>query len=518
MNNNINKPNNFDIKNYISKSYLHFDFPLTTAEATNFLSSISTDVLCKHRYLPFITYSIVFKKYLPKEKDVKPKRRKISLSSHHDALIYKYYSEILGYNYEKYVKNNNFQLVATAYRKNIGMDSIKAAREVFNFIDQTNESWIIKGDFHHFFDTLNHKILIKNIKEVLNVTVIPNDWKKMLTSLLKFKSISREKLKSQLSMVGINSPFKRNNQRAYIKNIRMLGELIKNNQLIFSNKNNVGIPQGTAISATLANVYMINFDKQINKITKHFNGIYRRYSDDFIIVIPTTTPLYKIISFKRYIVKRSQNINLTIEPHKTKIFKFESAKSSITKLSYSNKKLKNNKSNKISSTPSSLDYLGFMFDGISVSLRPKSIYKYSYKSKRALKRLIMLENDNHISSLGNDEIQAKIQNYYVKKYPNGHEPATWRIANNYERKNYVDRIIAAKSRKINDILSFHKNVTRRYLCFNPRGKNISMMNYAIRAQKEFNKSQHSYNVVILKQVKRQIKRNQIALGKNRKNR
>ncbi|GBF03771.1 hypothetical protein LPPLD21_03342 [Lactiplantibacillus paraplantarum] len=55
MNNNINKPNNFDIKNYISKSYLHFDFPLTTAEATNFLSSISTDVLCKHRYLPFIT-------------------------------------------------------------------------------------------------------------------------------------------------------------------------------------------------------------------------------------------------------------------------------------------------------------------------------------------------------------------------------------------------------------------------------------------------------------------------------
>lgn len=485
MNNNINKPNNFDIKNYISKSYLHFDFPLTTAEATNFLSSISTDVLCKHRYLPFITYSIVFKKYLPKEKDVKPKRRKISLSSHHDALIYKYYSEILGYNYEKYVKNNNFQLVATAYRKNIGMDSIKAAREVFNFIDQKNESWIIKGDFHHFFDTLNHKILIKNIKEVLNVTVIPNDWKKMLTSLLKFKSISREKLKSQL---------------------------------IFSNKNNVGIPQGTAISATLANVYMINFDKQINKITKHFNGIYRRYSDDFIIVIPTTTPLYKIISFKRYIVKRSQNINLTIEPHKTKIFKFESAKSSITKLSYPNKKLKNNKSNKISSTPSSLDYLGFMFDGISVSLRPKSIYKYSYKSKRALKRLIMLENDNHISSLGNDEIQAKIQNYYVKKYPNGHEPATWRIANNYERKNYVDRIITAKSRKINDILSFHKNVTQRYLCFNPRGKNISMMNYAIRAQKEFNKSQHSYNVVILKQVKRQIKRNQIALGKNRKNR
>ncbi|MFO5361516.1 hypothetical protein RCL63_22670, partial [Salmonella enterica subsp. enterica serovar Stanley] len=100
---------------------------------------------------------------------------------------------------------------------------------------------------------------------------------------------------------------------------------------------------------------------------------------------------------------------------------------------------------------------------------------------------------NHISSLGNDEIQAKIQNYYVKKYPNGHEPATWRIANNYERKNYVDRIIAAKSRKINDILSFHKNVTQRYLCFNPRGKNISMMNYAIRAQKEFNKSQHSYN-------------------------
>ena len=48
------------------------------------------------------------------------------------------------------------------------------------------------------------------------------------------------------------------------------------------------IPQGSSISAVYANVYMIDFDKKINDYVTSHKGLYRRYCDDIIIVIPMT--------------------------------------------------------------------------------------------------------------------------------------------------------------------------------------------------------------------------------------
>ena len=46
------------------------------------------------------------------------------------------------------------------------------------------------------------------------------------------------------------------------------------------------IPQGSSISAVLANIYMIEADKKINEYVVSLGGMYRRYSDDFIVVVP----------------------------------------------------------------------------------------------------------------------------------------------------------------------------------------------------------------------------------------
>src|SRR5699024_2159519 len=47
-----------------------------------------------------------------------------------------------------------------------------------------------------------------------------------------------------------------------------------------------GVPQGSPISAVLANVYMLAADKKLQEYISSFEGFYMRYSDDFIVIIP----------------------------------------------------------------------------------------------------------------------------------------------------------------------------------------------------------------------------------------
>lgn len=56
--------------------------------------------------------------------------------------------------------------------------------------------------------------------------------------------------------------------------------------MIVKNPNSYGIPQGSPISALLANVYMLDVDKKVYEIVAAQNGMYMRYSDDFIIILP----------------------------------------------------------------------------------------------------------------------------------------------------------------------------------------------------------------------------------------
>lgn len=65
----------------------------------------------------------------------------------------------------------------------------------------------------------------------------------------------------------------------------------ENRSHIVKNANHYGIPQGSPISATLANVYMLEVDKLINDMIFGLGGKYMRYSDDFIIILPDVAEL-----------------------------------------------------------------------------------------------------------------------------------------------------------------------------------------------------------------------------------
>lgn len=121
-----------------------------------------------------------------------------------------------------------------------------------------------------------------------------------------------------------------------------------------------GIPQGTAISGILANTYMIEVDQKINELVSQYGGMYRRYSDDTIIVIP-----------KEKIAKSEWNdlescIDEIIESAKVS----EQKEKTHTFIYQDHQLYDMDMPEKVYGI---LDYLGFTFDGEQVYVRQKGI-------------------------------------------------------------------------------------------------------------------------------------------------
>ena len=95
-------------------------------------------------------------------------------------------------------------------------------------------------------------------------------------------------------------------------------------QYINRNDSGKGISEGSAISACLANIYMLEIDKKINDFVMKHDGFYRRYSDDFIIILPTKN---KAFDHMKQIIELFNDYHdeglLKLQPNKTQVFRLD---------------------------------------------------------------------------------------------------------------------------------------------------------------------------------------------------
>lgn len=361
-----------DFSKYRTKSYKHFDNKVSIKNAIDKITNPCW--VTKHGFYPFIHFSLKVHKFsndMKGKERPEPKERKIYYASHMDSFIYKYYGDLLNDKYNKIADERGIDEVATAYRrKKDGKCNIHFAKEVIDFIKSNKQAFVYVADFKSFFDELDHRYLKKQLQVVLEKDTLSEDYYAVFKSITKYSWVEKIKIDELLKM-------KYKNKKKRKKITRLLGEkdfrrfrTSDNNNIQF-NKKDFGIPQGAGLSSVCSNIYLLDFDVALNNYVKACGGLYRRYCDDLIIIIPfKENPVSYDYSQHLNAIERikSQTPRLIIQEAKTK------------KYIYSQDKILDENLN-----PSILDYLGFAFDGHNVKLREKSLFKFycrAYKRVR----------------------------------------------------------------------------------------------------------------------------------------
>lgn len=421
---------------YKLKQYAHIGLPFKPKDKPWLVNYVTNpDNIRKHRFTPFIKRKIVQRKYRAagteknkygkriREVKLPPKERPILYASHMDSLIYSYYSYKLTEKYEQFLHNKSYKNCPVAYRK-LKKESgkkgnkcnIEFAYDAFKAIYDFKKApvSIIIADVSNFFEGLDHKILHNQWKKVLNIKneqgklFMPDDHYNIYRSLTKKRYVNLNELHNSFYKNIWVERFKPNEPKTIVwkqkrvakqKNFRRerviafceKKELFDNHKHLIRSerrgkkgekhyKNSFtekGIPQGSPMSATLANIYMLDFDEQMFSAVSDVGGFYQRYSDDLILICPRSAEK-EIHQALLNAVRRTDTCNLDIHTEKTKLYRYSFDRDHYEGgLVCSSENVNKNYQ---------LEYLGFEFNGGRVYVKTQGISKYYRSMIRSIKR------------------------------------------------------------------------------------------------------------------------------------
>ncbi|WP_426587997.1 reverse transcriptase domain-containing protein [Mucilaginibacter sp. R-33] len=400
----VNKKKNFP------KRYSHFDLPFKVdnglVKLKKMLLGKSKHTVAKHPFSPFVKIITKHPRYRYQESSqeyqLETKERPISFASHFDAFIFSYFDLVLKRNYQQYIRDKGFSECILAYRDDLnGYCNIQFAKEIFDWIEKNTKKGqaysAIAFDISGYFDSIPHAELKRHWETVLGITMMDNDtfavYKaitsysySVLATLKKHFNFSRvPKGKTLMDMMPstISTSGKRYELFHYLRSSNLIAvnenklELDKPDHPLGTGTIPVGIPQGSPISSTLSNVYLIEFDQHMFNVCNSMGCIYRRYCDDILIACKTGDLSY----LKDRLKSQIELHGLTIQPRKTEIIHFKKYKKKLRGFDGSAKFKPGIFKN--------LQYLGFEFSGEKIYIRPGSLSRYFRKMKASIRNTLI---------------------------------------------------------------------------------------------------------------------------------
>lgn len=372
------------------KCYFHFDRLLGKKTAIRIAND--PDSVAKHSFFPLIRFHESWTKF---RKDAKPKKkiRPLRYAAHIDAAIYARYRSLLSPLYENELSKRGIPNVPVAYRRILQQDgkaksNIEIAREVFERVRQIGDCIVTVVDIKSYFESLDHHIIKENWELLLGYP-LPPDHLAVYKSVTKYSVVDYDKLISRLELLEkprVGS--RKTRRRRKIDQLRVdrlkqicspadFRKLVAGGEagkpsLIQKNGFPFGIPQGTPISDLIANFYLLDFDSEINDWAAARGGIYRRYSDDIVVVLPVSQ-VETQYECKSHLQARIGDYGpkLRIQDKKVCIVEFSRNGEEMDFTNVFG-----------TSSRNGLEYLGFEFDGKVVKIKNSTLSNAWRKMKR----------------------------------------------------------------------------------------------------------------------------------------
>ncbi|MCK5080727.1 MAG: hypothetical protein KAQ63_01060 [Candidatus Moranbacteria bacterium] len=358
------KEENEKLKNN-KRKYLHFDRRISFLNKKKVSDIWTSNLVIRHSFYPLIRREKRYRKYkrIPgtKRKQITEKIRPISYAAHYDALIFSWYSCLLKDLYEIKIKNLEIDSNIKAYRK-LNKGNADFASEIIDYVKTKKKCMVMSFDLSKFFDNLDHELIKTRWKELIEEEKLPDDHFFIFKNITKFSFIEYADIKELL---------KKGKKINRICDPKELKTLIRNNpDILKKNLLNKGIPQGSTISDTLSNLYMLPIDQKMSTLLSNCSGLYQRYCDDIIIVCSESDADKIEKELKKEIEKNKMNLN----------------KSKTEKKVFTNNQGGNQVIDFFTKYSSKIQYLGIEFDGERSFLRHSGIANYYRKMTRSIKK------------------------------------------------------------------------------------------------------------------------------------
>lgn len=259
--------------------------------------------------------------------------------------------------YEATIKARGLTDAVLAFRS-LAKNNIEFAKDAFDEIRARGDCCALALDIKGFFDNLDHRQLKLKWKGLIEVDELPPDHFAVFKAITKYAFVERKEVFETLS-ISVHNP---KNGRRRLCGTQEFRTKVRGQGKIHTNSKK-GIPQGTAISALLSNLYMLEFDTAVHKFVVEAGGRYMRYCDDILLIMPPNMEQDTL----RFVHDEIKKLKLDINTKKTAVSSFKySATSGL----------------QTCDTP--LQYLGFLFDGRQIIIRSAAFAKFSERMNRGV--------------------------------------------------------------------------------------------------------------------------------------
>jgi hypothetical protein len=350
--------------------------------------------VAQNAFFPLLRYVDSWQPFRTAKTRGQLKERPIRYAGRRDAYIYAYYRKLLSVRYEAELLKLGISSCPIAYRKipvsagsSSGKCNIHFAKEAFDAVSELGNCAVVALDISKFFENIDHHKLKKIWIRMLGGGELPPDHFAVFKSVTKYSFVERDEVYKRLGIIvekEINGKVANFYTVPFDKMPMQLCSLVEFREkiagygsvyssLIQKNKNDFGIPQGTPISDLLANMYLIDFDVEMERYARERGGVYFRYSDDIILIIPGSDS--EGIAAEKFAQDKigESGKRLLIKSEKTSMVVFEVNGDG---LSYSIPPGYQNKNG--------LEYLGFRFDGRYIYLRDSTMANLYRKISKVL--------------------------------------------------------------------------------------------------------------------------------------